>query len=123
MIELENDEKSYAASEQTLACLRLWAAVLEVAINDFRRGGKDLKDSAMHYIFKDNEVRTGSFSWICLLFNRDPNTTREYIFPNWRKDILHQVPKPRRYVHRVKPDFTWTASGITIEIPQFGVTA
>jgi len=116
-LDLEYEEPTFLC-DQTLACLRLWAAVLYLAITDFRRGKDDTRKGAVQYLFFDDSIRVGSFSWICLLFNRDPNVTREHIYPGWRRDILGQRPKPQLHVR--KSDFYWAGQGAVPNIPVLG---
>lgn len=121
-LDIEHESPS-SVSGQTFACLKLWAAVMELAVLDFRRGGADIKRSAKYYIFLDQGTHVGSFNWICLLFDRDPNTVREAVYPDWRREFFQKGGVPKPVYKKPKADFVWTSAGAAIEIPKIGVAA
>ena len=122
-LDAEYENSTGHMCDQTVACMKLWVAVAELAISDFRKGGHELKRSAVHYLFMDKSQHVGSFTWICTLFGKDVNVMREILFPGWRRDILKEAPKPQLHVPKRKPDFKWTPTGVSISIPSFGEAA
>lgn len=66
--------------------MRLWAAVMRMGISDFctARTRKGVERTSIHFWFWSDEIRTGSFCWICELFDIDPKRARSRVMSNWR---------------------------------------
>jgi len=71
-------ESVFYTSERDMeeACKRLWAAVLDQAVKEARAGKQYmLVDKARAWLESESQ-EVGSFLWICLVLNLDPQSIR-----------------------------------------------
>ena len=61
----------------TEGCRRLWAAVLEQAVEDVKRG-RDNSDTALSWFQSDSE-NVGSFLWVCGILGIDPESIKRIL--------------------------------------------
>ena len=55
---------------------KLWAAVVEKAVEDATKGTRDLREDGLSYIF-DNDRRQYSFLWCCEALELSASAVRE----------------------------------------------
>lgn len=75
--------------------MRLWAAVMQRGISDYctARTRKGYRHTSVYHWFWSNEHRTGSFCWICDLFDIDPDRARTQVLGDWRRHVDRTVSK------------------------------
>lgn len=64
--------------EQTQACVALWAAVFNSALEDAGGTDQDEARRAMAW-FNSDAKGIGSFLWVCTLFDLNADAVREFI--------------------------------------------
>ena len=68
--------------------MRLWAAAFLQGIRDVatERSKRDM-GRATRWFYDDDDDDTGSFVWLCSLFNIDPAVARSKILQQWRDHV------------------------------------
>jgi hypothetical protein len=95
----QQDARFRRFSDETLACLRLWIAVMAMAVLDVGRfrdatrpREKRIFEETVSWI-EDDAFAVGSFRWLCELLGFDPPKAREAI-------LRYTTPAQRRRARR-----------------------
>ena len=81
--------------------LRLWAEVMRCGVTDFctaRARGSSANHPATKWLWSD-EVHTGSFVWLCHLFDLDPASARSQVLKKWRQHVEKRMAFNTRGKH------------------------
>jgi hypothetical protein len=79
------------------SCKRLWAAVLEQAIEDVNRGGFYAQKARVWFQSKSEDV--GSFLWVCWMLGIDPDSTKRILIESHSGILVARVEGHRSLGH------------------------